>query len=669
MIEYKNLLQSKENRTLIRNFLNDVYILSKGSGLKFIEKTEYNIDQFLNLNKEVYFIPEGNFSSKTENIYFIEEVKNKIKNSIFSTNELIENFKLEISLNVGQKFEAISDLYKFNIESHQTINLKMEEGKTSLIYIWSYHSSLSKKHLLYLNNCYEKNQRNWEAHLKIILINIDITKDKLKSLEFFKSLKIQKLTNIFYLPFNLNENHPLINTVLTEGYPITLIVNSDLIIESISSFFDINLEKLIEESKNRKIILSQTNSYGDCLKEDEKIIFKNILNEIPKKLSIIKSNHSIQVPHLINITLIIKKVYTAGNFYLPIQKIQQRASSESNYRSKKHHTRPKAFKNSIINNDKENINISPIKQNSKNQIISNSITQNEKEKLTYTPYSQFVELNYICHPLDDEIISEIFQNLNKINSINIKKNYVSTSEIQGGSSCSSCYRQLSFSIYSNKENQNANLQQQIKINSEELERISEKDDSSINDNIFKKKTIIDNSNLNSPNNIIQNYNRFLHDENNVFYDQFICLICNKCYCLECANNQTDIRNPLNIHKHFLVFLHSKNYFFSKYILSHNTSNIYSDEFKYFQFNNSGKDYLFNSTHHHIKCDGCKIVPIKNIRWKCCNCIFKNLCDSCFKHSFNIKSLFNQEIIQNLKINGCDPIEHVFMKIIFDGYYY
>lgn len=163
MIEYKNLLQSKENRTLIRNFLNDVYILSKGSGLKFIEKTEYNIDQFLNLNKEVYFIPEGNFSSKTENIYFIEEVKNKIKNSIFSTNELIENFKLEISLNVGQKFEAISDLYKFNIESHQTINLKMEEGKTSLIYIWSYHSSLSKKHLLYLNNCYEKNQRNWEA--------------------------------------------------------------------------------------------------------------------------------------------------------------------------------------------------------------------------------------------------------------------------------------------------------------------------------------------------------------------------------------------------------------------------------------------------------------------------------------------------------------------------
>ena len=150
-------------------------------------------------------------------------------------------------------------------------------------------------------------------------------------------------------------------------------------------------------------------------------------------------------------------------------------------------------------------------------------------------------------------------------------------------------------------------------------------------------------------------------------------------CYECGNKKSDIHNnPDKIHEHNLILLRNSNKYFAKYILTYNLENTYEADFKYFNMNHFEKDLNYYKTHYQVKCDGCLTFPIKTTRWKCCNCVFRNLCDKCFcsltifsdkmDNIDNYKE-FNEEITRNLGKLGCDATEHVFMKILFDGYFY
>ena len=91
------------------------------------------------------------------------------------------------------------------------------------------------------------------------------------------------------------------------------------------------------------------------------------------------------------------------------------------------------------------------------------------------------------------------------------------------------------------------------------------------------------------------------------------------------------------------------------------------EFKHF-LENKNFDYVVKDLkiHHHTKCDACFSFPIKTCRWKCCNCEFRNICDICVNIIEKNIQPFSDEIQENLKIAGCNAINHVFMKIIFDA---
>ena len=624
-------------------------------------------------------------------MFFVSEVKNKIKSSQHATNELLEEFNPECLLQQGQKLEGITDLFKFSYDSHQTNTLKMEEGKSTLIYLWSVHSILSKKHLKYLNESFEKNQRSWEAHLRIILINIDCYRDKEKAIEFFKQLKITKLSNLFYLPFDENQEHPFIKTVLKYGYPMTAVINCDLLVDSLSSFFDVNLETIVDESKNRKIVPTQSTFSGDGLREEDKQILKNMVKDLPKRLEIIKSHSSVQVPHLFNVTLRIKRVYSAGKFNITNPKFNNSSqqylltpsSDSNNFKNTKNHLgkQKSNVKSSIMNpinqNSNlqlltENLGVNPIKQGSKHPTQSYSLNQGEKP--IYTPKAYYVELDYMCHSIDDEVVLELFKNIQKIYGCSIRKNHVNTFEFLYGMSCAICSKSLAYTIYSENNNQN-----NIEVHREDtLDIVIEKEDDIVQS---RKATETNKRIISSPNeekspqlnkNVLNLINNNFTLENKHTYDnQYYCPICNIHFCIDCAQSVSDIVNrPSKVHKHFLVYLHKNNKYYCNFVLENNSLNSYSDDFKYFSFNHFQKDLKYNKTHHNTKCDGCKVVPIKNIRWKCCNCVYKNLCDKCYAFGLlEDKSEFSFEVKENLNKLGCDPEEHVFMKIVFDGYFY
>ena len=75
------------------------------------------------------------------------------------------------------------------------------------------------------------------------------------------------------------------------------------------------------------------------------------------------------------------------------------------------------------------------------------------------------------------------------------------------------------------------------------------------------------------------------------------------------------------------------------------------------------------THYQVKCEGCFAFPIRTTRWKCCNCLYKNVCDNCMEYVNHKISPYYESIMKNFESVGCDPIQHVFTKIIFDGFVY
>ena len=159
------------------------------------------------------------------------------------------------------------------------------------------------------------------------------------------------------------------------------------------------------------------------------------------------------------------------------------------------------------------------------------------------------------------------------------------------------------------------------------------------------------------------------EENESFFGYYYCSVCNENYCFVCGSEITDVAEPQNMHKHFLFYLHNNNRSYMKYILKYNNETNHDLDFKYF-FENSKTEVLSDiASHYQVKCDACQSFPIRSIRWKCCNCVSKNICDECKKYLEDKDCKKYEDILWNLQQEGCDPLQHVFMKVLFDCFAY
>lgn len=768
MKEYKELFQSKPNRKIIRDYLNEVYSIFNANGMNFVETFRYKIDKNLELNKEIYFHPESSFSVKNEEL--VEQIVNKIKSGNHKNNELLAEFIPEAEIQIGHRLENIPQVVKFSSEGMEPKTIGIEEGKSTLIYIWSSNCPLSIKHLKYLFKIYLYNQRSWESHLRIILINVDthlsnsnnfinlikkdgkdLDTDYKKAIDIFKS--IISTINIpstfeflhYHLPFVDYQDNPYIKLVFKYGYPLTIVVNSDNIVQMIGSLLDANLEKIIKENSDRSQITSQSVFYRGGLKEEEKFHVKKTILELEENMNIIRSKNLIEAPHLVNIILTVKRVYTVGKFNILNPRYGKPISISSPSEGKKSMTKNNPNKQkaqskeyviggtNIYNIASSDIMINPLKTNqmfykdkqSKDEIqeevilnLNNNMYENNKKvtfdnlgnKLSYinsngpistnaseakpdkqyiTPKMYFVELSYHCHESDEEIISDIFKNLNNISIFKVHKTHTKTSQLAFGFNCHFCDSSLAIKIF---EDEKEKEKTDEKIRREMTKEIktsvpfkSSTDYFDFNVDTKKHKTSVNFVDL--KNNKMEVIPSLENDDNLSEYykspefdylTQYFCPFCPFHCCYDCGNKITSIKNPKKMHNHNLIMLRNSNINFIKYILQNNVDNDYQLDFKYFQNNNFPRDINHYKTHYQAKCDGCLCFPIKTTRWKCCNCVFKNLCDRCFStvNFFNDKQKdenqflgFKQDIIENLKKVECDPIEHVFMKIEFDGYFY
>ena len=153
-----------------------------------------------------------------------------------------------------------------------------------------------------------------------------------------------------------------------------------------------------------------------------------------------------------------------------------------------------------------------------------------------------------------------------------------------------------------------------------------------------------------------------------YFAYYFCAKCNKIYCYKCGNEMTDIKILQKIHKHFMFYLTSNNRLYSKYILKFNADTSHDLDFRYFLGNAKTEKMGDIAIHYMVKCDACLQFPIRTIRWKCCNCFSKNLCDKC-KTKIENKDEGYEELLWNLSNTGCKPSQHVFMKILFDCFAY
>ena len=902
IFEYKNELYSNENRKKIRDFLSNLYLsLNKKEELLFIEKIEININSNLVLEKELYYKPDNYYVPRHDNLILISEIIKKINNSEFSSNILLQDFKPECIIHVKQKLDSLINVYKLsfieyldyfklllknntnnkntkiksdistnkrnsnlinnfefiNISEEKLLSPSLEEGKTTLIYMWSCHSVLSAKHLKYLFEMYEKNQNSWESYLRVILVNIDTTnhiedaykflyknfnssKININNVEINNSSKnyvnnktlnnpsiksnysnfIKKYFQLYYLPYDSSNNHPIIKTIDKHGYPMCVIINSELIVDRICSLFELNLLTLVEETKYKKAALINCN-FSNIInfREEDKLNLDIIIKELPKKLEEFKTNNMFQVPHLLNINFVVKNTYSPLNYLTNVNKnnasnvnnITTISNDSNNLKSKKNSFAFNSIKqklnarniianpnnyinnnnnidnniysnsnlsniNNILVNDKSNLGINPLRHNQSNYTkhttqnqfyINNSDANNIKILSDITPKFIEVELDYMCHSIDDNSVLDLFKGLNSVYNLFIKKNLILTKEAKYNIMCSKCNCELILKIglnsneYFNKNinnnscvlksdnnnysmlnmdlkhrcktdiypknrqdlaynitnknikiinsnsiidintNSNNELKQSnfdmnnasyINTNNKEFiqNNLDDNFKNSFNKGLYNDKNCNSMLKINSKNNnIIHNVNNINdidneyieeeedlssteNDKNYYYKNQYYCIFCDKSYCENCANEVTDIYNkPYKVHNHFLLLLTDKNKGFAELILESNFLNKYGDEYKYFKSNNISKITEGSNKHFYSKCDSCKISPIMHIRWKCCNCIFRNVCDNCFSFlsSNNDNTDLSYEVRHNLKSLNCDLDTHVFMKIIYDGYYY
>jgi len=536
----------------------------------------------------------------------VNTMNKKLNESEWKDHELMRNFKPECLIQIGQKLESIPDLEKLQGDKVMR-NYVIEEGRIYIIYLWTIYNTVCKKQLKFLNDLYEKNHV-WEGTVKLISINSELNRDISKKL--IKSLNLMKIDHL-YIDSVKYPKHPLLNLVSQIGYPVCILVNNDNIIDFCGSLYEVDLHKTVSALLHRELVSSANINANLGLSISDKKMLKEILSNLRNSCDLYRNN--LKAPHLCGASLKIHKIYTAS--------------------SSQHFNRVKESNSTIKKNskdEKKNSNLMNFRKiNTKVSKSETSSRYGEKE-LEKSNCEMICEIQYYCHEEDDHVFQNLFQGIEQIPKINIQRQFIETVEIpsaRANSLCSVCNKAVLCYYNMNKDDQENN------------------DDLNISGDSF-------------------------NDSNLIIAPQYYCFKCATHFCKNCGDHLSNLNFPNQVHNHHLYYLHNNNRLFSKYILSYNFQNNYDFDFKYYQENTKTPKYINDiKNHYQVSCDACRSFPITTSRWKCCNCIFKNICDNCKNASEDVSNPNHQTTLRNLEIQGCNAVNHVFMKVIFDSFVY
>ena len=606
----------RENLRECRQFINDLFVSNSGEGMKFVERIQYILEPKSNVvETQRHFLAEEAFSYKSGNL--VKSINQKIDKSKWASNNLMRYFKPDSIIQVGQKLDSLNDLEKLNVmgKNHK---INIEEGKIYLIYIWSLYKPICKKQLSWLNNLYQ--EKNWENSASFITINID--KNRQYAQKSIKLLQCDRYLENYYIDLIKFPSHPLYEVANKYGYPTSILVNNDGLIELCGSIFEINLEQkvdtLLKRQRKKKDVIPP-----GILSEESLDILKNFCKDTFQK-KVTEHIYDANANHLYGAKIIIKYTYKTSknnNFMQKNlrKKINRTCSGELDYFA--HSTDIHLF-DSIF----ESINDPKI-----NLKITRNLVETYEIPYSRTPHCALCKLPCI------NAYSECIAQENKLKELNMGGLFNDNMDI------------------SNKNLQNLNNNDKNKINNIDL----------CNDDNFKK------NNKKELSDISNSYDAQDEDEefNSLnYFSYYFCAECNKNFCYKCGNEMTDIKLVPKMHKHFMFYLTSNNRLYSKYILKFNSTTNHDLDFRYF-FENAKTEKMSDiAIHYMVKCDACLQFPIRTIRWKCCNCFAKNLCHKC-KTIIENKEEGYDELMWNMVHTGCDPNQHVFMKILFDCFSY
>ena len=552
------LLQKRETLRECCQFINDLFVSNSGEGMKFVERILYKLEpKTSTFIVQRNFLAEEAFSYKSGNL--VKSMNQKIAESKWVNNNLMRYFKPESVIQEGQKLDSLNDLEKLNVigKSHK---ITIEEGKIYLIYIWSFYKPICKKQLSLLNSLLQK--KNWENSASFITINTD--KNRQYAIKLMKLLQCERHLENYYIDLIKFPNHPLIEVANKYGYPTSILVNSDGIIELCGSIFEINLEEkidqLLKRQRKKKDVIPLGLLNNESLNQLKFYLSNNLQKIVHDKIN------DVNAYHLYGATIKIKYIY---------------------------------------------------KTNKNNNFIDNEL----RKKI---PRECYGELDYFSHTSDIHIFDAIFQEIiNSKNNMKITRNLVDTYEIPYIRTpiCSLCKKACidAYSDFFLEENRSS------EPGSENEEEKNENQEG-INENALIKREYSKITNSYDDINEEDDNEKEFNSMN--YFAYYFCAKCNKIYCYKCGNDMTDIKTVQKLHKHFLFYLTSNNRLYSKYILKFNATTNHDLDFRYFTGNAKTEKMGDIAIHYMVKCDACLQFPIRTTRWKCCNCFSKNLCDKC-----------------------------------------
>ena len=551
-------LQKRETLRECRQFINDLFVSNSGEGMKFVERILYKLEpKTSTFIVQRNFLAEEAFSYKSGNL--VKSMNQKIAESKWVNNNLMRYFKPESVIQEGQKLDSLNDLEKLNVigKSHK---ITIEEGKIYLIYIWSFYKPICKKQLSLLNSLLQK--KNWENSASFITINTD--RNRQYAIKLMKLLQCERHLENYYIDLIKFPNHPLIEVANKYGYPTSILVNSDGIIELCGSIFEINLEEkidqLLKRQRKKKDVIPLGLLNNESLNQLKFYLSNNLQKIVHDKIN------DVNAYHLYGATIKIKYIY---------------------------------------------------KTNKNNNFIDNEL----RKKI---PRECYGELDYFSHTSDIHIFDAIFQEIiNSKNNMKITRNLVDTYEIPYIRTpiCSLCKKACidAYSDFFLEENRSS------EPGSENEEEKNENQEG-INENALIKREYSKITNSYDDINEEDDNEKEFNSMN--YFAYYFCAKCNKIYCYKCGNDMTDIKTVQKLHKHFLFYLTSNNRLYSKYILKFNATTNHDLDFRYFTGNAKTEKMGDIAIHYMVKCDACLQFPIRTTRWKCCNCFSKNLCDKC-----------------------------------------
>ena len=614
-VQFEKDLPSRETLRECRQFINDLFVSNSGEGMKFVERILYKLEPKTSCFEiQRHFLAEEAFSFKSGNL--VKSINQKISESKWASNNLMRYFKPESVIQVGQKLDSLNDLEKLNVmgKNHK---INIEEGKIYLIYIWSFYRSICKKQLSWLNALFQK--KNWENSASFITINMD--KNRQYATKVIKLLECERFLEHYYIDLMKFPNHPLIGVANKYGYPTAILVNNDGIIELCGSIFEINLEEkidsLLKRQRKKKDVIPLGVLNEEALNEIKFFCRNNLQKKVAHHIN------DVNAYHLYGATIKIKYTY-------------------------------KTNKN------------------------NNFIDDNLRKKIYRECYG---ELDYFSHTSDINLFDDIFKSINNSrNNMKITRNIVETYEIPYIRTpiCSLCKKACidAYSDFFIEENRIKEMNNNIELADTERNENIENDENK-KENGNQENAIDQNFKFMKKeySKISNSYDDIDEEEGNEkefnsmnYFAYYFCAKCNKIYCYKCGNEMTDIKILQKIHKHFMFYLTSNNRLYSKYILKFNADTSHDLDFRYFLGNAKTEKMGDIAIHYMVKCDACLQFPIRTIRWKCCNCFSKNLCDKC-KTKIENKDEGYEELLWNLSNTGCKPSQHVFMKILFDCFAY